>query len=104
RGKRFPGGFMPRYKVRLGDGTFMSVDLDGLRAWSHDRAAVAQAVGSQQWRPLNDVLTEEENAARLLRALIPPQPKKATTADPLPAPEPAPLPPVAFSEPHAHEA
>ena len=88
-----------RYKVRLGDGTFMSVDLDGLRGWSHDGAALAQAVGSQQWRPLNDVLTEEENAARLMRALIPPQPKAAAPEPPPPPLEPAPLPVPAFEPP-----
>ena len=63
-----------RYKLRLTDGTFLSVDVDGLRAWTHDGGALAQVLGSQQWRPLKQVLAEEENAERLLRALIPPQP------------------------------
>jgi hypothetical protein len=79
-----------RYKLRLSDGTFLSVDVDGLRAWTHDGAALAQVLGSQQWRPLKQVLAEEENAERLLRALIPPQPKNATPE--LPAPVEAPQP------------
>ena len=77
-----------RYKLRLSDGTFLSVDVDGLRAWTHDGAALAQALGSQQWRPLKQVLAEEENAERLLRALIPPQPKSATPEPPAPAAAP----------------
>lgn len=79
-----------RYKLRLSDGTFMSVDVDGLRAWTHDGAALAQALGSQQWRPLKQVLAEEENAERLLRALIPPKPKKDATPEPS-APAAAPV-------------
>ena len=79
-----------RYKLRLSDGTFLSVDVDGLRAWTHDGAALAQALGSQQWRPLKQVLAEEENAERLLRALIPPKPKKDATPEPS-APAAAPV-------------
>ncbi len=77
-----------RYKLRLSDGTFLSVDVDGLRAWTHDGAALAQPLGSQHWRPLKQVLAEEENAERLLRALIPPQPKNATPEAPAPAAAP----------------
>src|SRR4029453_16743353 len=72
------------------DGTFLSVDVDGLRAWTHDGAALVQILGSQQWRPLKQGPAEEENAERLLRALIPPQPKKDATAEP-PAPAAAPV-------------
>ena len=74
-----------RYKLRLSDGTFLSVDVDGLRAWTHDGAALAQVLGSQQWRPLKQVLAEEENAERLLRALIPPQPQPRKDATPEPS-------------------
>jgi len=92
-----------RYKVRLGDGTFLTVDLEGLRAWVGDRRAVVQAVGSQQWRPLADVLAEEQQQARLLRALIQPQPRtaKPATADvPAPAaPPPTPPPPAPTASP-----
>ena len=80
------------YKLRLSDGTFLSVDVDGLRAWTHDGAALAQVLGSQQWRPLKQVLAEEENAERLLRALIPPQPQPRKDATPEPsAPAAAPV-------------
>jgi hypothetical protein len=84
-----------RYKVRLGDGTFVSVDADGLRDWEHDPLAVAQAAGNPQWRPIQDVLVDEENAARLLRALVRPTPKKQAAlsppeAEPGPAADPAP--------------
>jgi hypothetical protein len=77
-----------RYKVRLGDGTVISVDQDRLRTWAGDGRAMAQAVGTQAWRPLQDLLVEEEAAARLARALIPPQPRQeATPASPLEIPE-----------------
>ena len=50
---------MPReYKLRLGDGTVMAVDEPGLRTWVVDGKAMVQAVGSQQWRPLKEVLAE----------------------------------------------
>jgi hypothetical protein len=71
-----------RFKLRLSDGTFLSVDVDGLRAWTHDGAALVQVLGSQQWRPLKQVLAEEENAERLLKALVPPQPKKDAAQEP----------------------
>ncbi len=73
-----------RYKVRLGDGTVVSVDLDGLRTWAGDGRAVAQVVGTQAWRPLQDVLAEEETAARLARALVPPKPRQQATPTPPP--------------------
>ena len=50
---------MPReYKLRLGDGTVMAVDEQGLRAWVVDGNAMVQAANSQQWRPLKEVLAE----------------------------------------------
>jgi hypothetical protein len=79
-----PGGVMAqRFKLRLSDGTFLSVDVDGLRAWTHDGAALVQVLGSQQWRPLKQVLAEEENAERLLKALVPPQPRKEAATEPV---------------------
>lgn len=87
-----------RYKVRLGDGTVLSVDSDGLRAWAGDARATAQAIGSWRWQPLQEVLAEEEAAARLSRALVPPQGREAGTppefdlgdllAEPAPASKP----------------
>src|SRR2546426_6646395 len=53
------GGTMPReYKLRLGDGTVLAVDEQGLRTWAVDGKAMVQAVNSQQWRPLKEVLAE----------------------------------------------
>jgi len=50
---------MPReYKLRLGDGTVLAVDEQGLRTWAVDGKAVVQAVGSQHWRPIKEVLSE----------------------------------------------
>jgi len=91
-----------RFKLRLSDGTFLSVDVEGLRAWTHDGAALVQVVGNQQWRPLKQVLAEEENAERLLKALIPPKPKGATPA-PEPEPPAAAPPPAAAAPTQAFE-
>ncbi|HEY2941248.1 MAG TPA: hypothetical protein VGN09_02330 [Vicinamibacteria bacterium] len=50
---------MPReYRLRLGDGTVVAVDEQGLRTWAVDGRAEVQAGGSQQWRPLKEVLAE----------------------------------------------
>jgi hypothetical protein len=50
---------MPReYKLRLGDGTVLAVDEQGLRSWALDAKAMAQATGSQHWRPLKEVLAK----------------------------------------------
>lgn len=81
-----------RYKLRLGDGTVLAVDSEGLNTWSHDRRAMAQAIGTQQWRPLQDVMAEEAAAARLAAALVPPKPRQSTPAQ-QPPPEPSPIAP-----------
>ena len=47
-----------QYKLRLGDGTVMAVDEQGLRTWVVDGNATVQAAGSQHWRPLPEVLAE----------------------------------------------
>jgi hypothetical protein len=46
------------YKLRLGDGTVVAVDEQGLRTWAIDGKAMVQASGSQHWRPLKEVLAE----------------------------------------------
>ena len=46
------------YKLRLGDGTVVAVDEQGLRTWAVDGNAMVQAAGSQHWRPLKEVLAE----------------------------------------------
>ena len=85
-----------RYKLRLGDGTVLSVDSDGLRTWSSDGRATVQAIGSWRWQPLQDVLAEEEAAARLARALVPPKPRQEAT--PAPAPRESVAPPLELPE------
>jgi len=94
-----------RYKLRLGDGTILQVDKDGLQVWVHDdRRAMVQVAGTQQWRALREFLAEEESADRLRRALIPPEPKRTTPLAP-PEPEPTafvpPEPPASAFEPPA---
>jgi hypothetical protein len=83
---------LQRYKLRLGDGTILQVDRDGLLAWvEDDRRAMVQVAGTQQWRPLREFLAEEDSAARLKQALIPPEPRRRT---PSPPPEPELAPPA----------
>jgi len=98
---------LQRYRLRLGDGTILQVDRDGLGAWvEDDRRAMVQVAGTQQWRPLREFLAEEASAARLRQALIPPEPRRATPPPPA-APEPqgvplaAPEPPAPTFEPPA---
>jgi hypothetical protein len=74
------------YKLRLGDGTVLSVDLDGLKTWAADSRATVQAVGSWRWQPLREILAEQEAAAKLARALIPPTPRQGATPPPPVAP------------------
>jgi len=91
-----------RYKLRLGDGTVVSVDADGLKTWVGDRRAMAQAVGTPHWRPLRDVIAEEEAAERLSRALVPPKPRGEPATPPPPASpprEPSSFEPPAFEPP-----
>jgi hypothetical protein len=79
---------LQRYKLRLGDGTILTVDQDALRTWLTDGRATVQVAGTQEWRPLRQFLADEESAARLARALVPPEPRRA----PAPAPPEAPPP------------
>ncbi|HSD67390.1 MAG TPA: hypothetical protein VLF95_11850, partial [Vicinamibacteria bacterium] len=79
---------LQRYKVRLGDGTVLQVDLDGLRTWLTDSRATVQVAATQEWRPLRQFLADEESAARLARALVPPQPRRSPASSPSEAPLP----------------
>ena len=83
---------LQRYKLRLSDGTVLQVDQDGLRAWLEDHRAVVQVAGTQEWRPLREFLAEQESAARLARALVPPEPRRppAPSLPELPPPSPPP--------------
>ncbi|HXK10388.1 MAG TPA: hypothetical protein VMT70_12135 [Vicinamibacteria bacterium] len=80
-----------RYRVRLADGTVVAADPDSLERFADDERAMAQAVGTQAWRPLREVIAEEEGAARLARALIPPKPRPDRTPPP-PSSSPPPAP------------
>ncbi len=53
-----------RYKLRLGDGTVLLVDHDGLSTWLVDGKAQVQFIGSSQWRPLKEFLARERRSAR----------------------------------------
>ena len=65
-----------QYKLRLGDGTLLAVDLVGLRAWLHDADARVQRVGSRRWRSLKDMI-ETETAAAAAKAAAPrPEPPR----------------------------
>ena len=68
---------LERYKLRLGDGTILGVDYDGLSTWLVDRRAMVQAASTGQWHPLNQFLARERAAAR--RAAQ----QKASARDPL---------------------
>lgn len=93
-----------RYKVRLGDGTLLGVDLAGLQAWLIDDRARVQPVGSRHWRPLKEVLAEEMAVAanREARANAAPpsaraRPEEAVAKPPepvAPTPEPVAMEPV----------
>jgi hypothetical protein len=90
---------LQRYKLRLGDGSLLQVDLDGLRAWLTDSRATVQVAGTQEWRPLREFLADEESAARLARALVPPEPRRAPAPGPPEGPPPSPPAEPAIGEP-----
>lgn len=72
------------YKLRLGDGTVLAVDHDGLSTWLVDDRAMVQRARSKQWQPLKDFLAEERVLARYAAR------KKANARDDLPPPLPSP--------------
>jgi len=65
-----------RYKLRLGDGTLLGVDLEALTTWAVDGRAMVQSAVTGQWQPLREFLARERAAAR--RA------DRAKAGDPLP--------------------
>lgn len=82
---------LQRYRLRLGDGTELTVDQDGLGTWLKDSGARVQVAGTQEWRPLRQFLADAESAARLARALVPPQPRRAPAPPPEVPPPSAPI-------------
>ncbi|MGH9022451.1 MAG: hypothetical protein ACRDV9_05015, partial [Acidimicrobiia bacterium] len=76
---------LQRYKLRLGDGTVLGVDHQGLKTWALDGKAMVQAADSHQWYPLREFLAAEYVAARRAARL------KARDAPPVGTPRPLPL-------------
>jgi hypothetical protein len=82
-----------QFKLRLGDGTMLVVDQDGLATWLIDDKAMAQPAGSRQWYPLKDVVAEvriavrAEEAARA-KAAAPPKTEASPVAPPAAAAPP----------------
>jgi hypothetical protein len=73
-----------QYKLRLGDGTILAVDYDGLRSWLLDGKAMVQPPGSRRWRPLRQHLAEEP--APPVRRPEPPAPPPPVEAKPVEVP------------------
>jgi len=71
-----------QYKVRLGDGTLLAVDLVGLRAWLHDDKARVQRVGSRRWRTLKEMI--EAETAKAAADAARPRPSEPPTPKPEP--------------------
>jgi hypothetical protein len=80
------GVMLQRYKLRLGDGTILGVDHQGLHTWALDGKAMVQAAESHQWYPLREFLAAEYVEAR--RAAR----QRASSRDALPTVPPRPLP------------
>ena len=80
-----------QYKLRLGDGTVLAVDEQGLRAWLVDAKAMVQRPGSQAWRPLKEILValSRESAAAAAKPLAPAARPPAGRAARQPAARPA---------------
>jgi len=77
-----------RYKLRLGDGTVLVVDENGLNAWLVDERAMVQAAGGR-WRPLKEVLAVRHAAAKYAGQHEPsPSPRSALPLVP-PPPKPS---------------
>ena len=82
---------LQRYKLRLGDGTVLVVDQDGLGTWLADGKATVQAGKSHKWVPLRKFLAQlravaarqarsEATARASLRSLPRPRVCKYSTA------------------------
>jgi hypothetical protein len=79
---------LQRYKLRLGDGTVLAVDHDGLSVWQADRKVLVQQAGSRHWKPLKEFLAQERAAARRAARLQPKPPLTSREALPLIPPPP----------------
>ncbi len=94
-----------QYKLRLGDGTILAVDYDGLRTWLLDADAMVQPPGSRRWRPLRQHLVEEPNPPVRRAPPSPPPPPASPTPSPTTREaEPPPSAPGTAAPPAAVEA
>jgi hypothetical protein len=88
-----------QYRLRLRDGTVLTVDHGGLRSWLMDERTMVQPPGSQRWRPLKKFLAEHPTAPtppRVDPAPVTPEPQAArpqTVPAPPAPPRPEPEPP-----------
>jgi len=85
-----------QFMLRLGDGTLLAVDQEGLRAWLIDEKAKVQRAGSRRWQPLKEVIAEESAAAAAPRPKPAPRPEPAA---PIPVPGPSIVEPIAAAPP-----
>jgi hypothetical protein len=74
---------LQRYKLRLGDGTVLAVDHEGLSIWQADRRAMVQPVGTPHWKPLKAFVAQERAAVRRAARLQPKPPSTPHEALPL---------------------
>ena len=63
--------------LRLGDGTVLLVDHDGLSSGLSDRNALVRPAGSNLWTPLKKFLAEERSRARRTSRLQPEPPSQS---------------------------
>jgi hypothetical protein len=88
---------LQRYKLRLGDGTVLGVDHEGLRTWAIDGKAMVQAADSHHWYPLKEFLAAEYVAARRIAR------QKAKGREPMPVLIPKAL-PLVYPQPRGEKA
>jgi hypothetical protein len=93
---RGAAAMIEQYRLRLRDGTVLTVDHGGLRTWLMDERAMVQPPGSQRWRPLKKFLAEQPAAPLPPRAEAAPAPPRIEPPVPIPEPRPA-LSPLAES-------
>ena len=82
---------LQRYKLRLGDGTVLLVDHDGLKTWLVDRTAAVQIGRSHKWLPLKEFLAQERAVARREARRRATLPEVAPPVTPAPAARQRPL-------------
>src|SRR6266850_1261242 len=94
---RGAAAMIEQYRLRLQDGTVLTVDHGGLRSWLMDERTMVQPPGSQRWRPLKKFLAEHPTAPSPPRV----EPAPATPEPQAARPEPVAAAPAARSPPGA---